>query len=56
MRSAYLAEVLSFELILIPGQTKVADLHFPVFFEEDVLRLEIAVQDAFGVEVVQGRG
>ena len=54
LRRPNLAIVLSDKLPLIASQPKVADFDGPLAGEKYVLRLEVAVQYSFGVQVLQG--
>lgn len=53
MRCAHLAVVVARELLLVAGETKVADLDRPLGRQQDVLRLEVAMQDASRVQVLE---
>lgn len=52
VRRTDLPVVVPHKLFLIPREAKVANLHGPVFCQKNVLALEVAVQNLFGVKVL----
>ncbi len=53
MRSADLAMIILLKLLLVPCQTKVADLHCPVIVKQYVLRLQVTVVYLLLMQILQ---